>query len=129
MAGNQPASPQTDNASPRPDCGPPGNPQRFEPAPGYAEPRPTKAGVRDAPDPTVAGNRAAQASTTPTPQDPDAPDIDQPVPPGDIPSKTPVQEPERGDAQYVARDPGDEPQAIYSDAARPVVPGPADGAD
>jgi hypothetical protein len=129
MAGNQPASPNTENASPRPDCGPPGNPQRFEPAPGYAEPRPTKAGVRDAPDPTVAGNRSAQVGATPPTQDPDSPDIDQPIPPGDIPSKTPVKEPERDEAQYVERDASADPQAIYSDAARPVVPGPADGAD
>ena len=129
MAGNQPASPNTENASPRPDCGPPGTPQRFDAAPGYAEPRPPKAGVRDAPDPTVAGNRSAQVGATPPAQDPDSPDINQPIPPGDIPSKTPVKEPERDVAQYVDGDPADDPQAIYSDAARPVVPGPADGAD
>ncbi len=129
MAGNQPATPNTENTSPRPDRGPPGNPQRCDPAPGYAEPKPTRSATRDAPDPTVAGNRAAQVESTPPAQDPDAPDINQPIPPGDIPSKTPVKEPERDEAQYVDGDPADDPQGIYSDAARPVVPGPADGAD
>jgi hypothetical protein len=129
MAGNQPATPNTENASPRPDRGPPGMPQRCDPAPGYAEPDPARSATRDAPDPTVEGNRAAQTGQTPPAQDPDAPDINQPIPPGDIPSKTPVKEPERDEAQYVADDPADQPQAIYSDAARPVVPGPADGAD
>ena len=129
MAGNQPATPNTENASPRPDRGPPGTPQRFDPASGYAEPQPTQSATRDAPDPTVPGNRPAQVGSTPPAQDPDSPDINQPIPPGDIPSKTPVKEPERDEAQYVDADPADEPQAIYSDAARPVVPGPADGAD
>jgi hypothetical protein len=127
MAGNQPATPSTENASPRPDRGPPGAPQRGEPAPGYAEPNPVRTEPRDAPDPTVAGNRAAQSGTEPTPQDPNEPDIDQPIPPGDIPSKTPIKEPERGEAQYVADEA--DPQAQFGDAARPIVPGPADGAD
>jgi hypothetical protein len=65
----------------------------------------------------------------PKQRNPDEPDIDQPIPPGDVPSKTPIKEPERGDAQYVSDDTVDDPQAIYSDAAQPVVPGPADGAD
>jgi hypothetical protein len=131
MAGNAPATPHTDNASPRPDRGPPGMPRADDNTSGYDEPKATTTPreMRDAPDPTIAGNQPAQAGTTPAPQDPDAPDIDQPIPPGDIPSKTPVQEPERGEAQYVDRDPADDPQAIYSDAARPVVPGPGDGAD
>jgi hypothetical protein len=127
MAGNQPDNAR--NTSPRPDRGPPGRPQRNESTPGYAEPKPTHAAQRDAPDPTVAGSRLAQAGTGAEPQNPDEPDIDHPVPPGDIPSKTPVKEPERGDAQYVAGTAGDDKQAMYSDAARPVVPGPADGAD
>ena len=128
MAGNQPDSTRT-NASPKPDRGPPGQPLRSDPMPGYAEPKPTRTATRDAPDPTREGNQPAQAGTTPAPQDPDAPDINQPVPPGDIPSKTPVKEPEQGEAQYVDRDTAAQPQAIYSDAARPVVPGPGDGAD
>jgi hypothetical protein len=129
MAGIQSEPANTANTSPRPDHGPPGTPRRVDPGPGYAEPNPTRVEPRDAPDPTVPGNRAAQAGTEPTPQDPDEPDINQPIPPGDIPSKTPVKEPERGEAQYVERGTSSDPQAIYSDAARPVVPGPADGAD
>jgi hypothetical protein len=125
MAGNQPDLNR--NPSPRPDRGPPGLPRGEENTSGYDEKKPTSVTHRDAPDPTVEGNRTAQAGTQPEPQDPDAPDIDQPVPPGDIPSKTPVKEPERGEAQYVA-DSADR-QAQFGDAARPIVPGPADGAD
>jgi hypothetical protein len=127
MAGNQPDSPQTAPSSPRPDRGPPGSPSGRDNTSGYDEKKPTSVSKRDAPDPTVPGSRTAQAGTEPTPQNPDAPDIDAPVPPGDIPSKTPVKEPERGEAQYVA-DAGDR-QAQFGDAARPIVPGPADGAD
>ena len=130
MAGNQPQS--TPNRAPQPDRGPPGAPRPDDNTSGYDETKATTVPkeMRDSPDPTVAGNRPAQAGATPgqpEPQDPDNPDINAPVPPGDIPSKTPVKEPERGEAQYV--DGGNDPQAIYSDAARPVVPGPADGAD
>jgi hypothetical protein len=129
MAGNQPDSPQTAPSSPRPDRGPPGRPGGRDNTSGYDEKKPTSVSQRDAPDPTVPGNRAAQTGVEPTPQNPDEPDIDQPVPPGDIPSKTPVKEPERDAPQYVGPTKGDDPQAIYSDAARPIVPGPADGAD
>ena len=127
MAGNQPQS--TPNRAPQPDRGPPGMPRADDNTSGYDETKATTVPkeMRDAPDPTAEGNRPAQSATTPEPQDPDAPDIDQPVPPGDLPSKTPVTEPERGEAQYV--DGANDPQAIYSDAARPGVPGPADGAD
>ena len=125
MAGNQPDNAR--NVSPQPDRGPPGRPQRAEPMPGYAEPKPTQSAQRDAPDPTVPGNRAAQSGAEP--QNPDEPQVDHPIPPGDVPSKTPIKEPERGEAQYVSDDTVDDPQAMYSDAARPVVPGPADGAD
>jgi hypothetical protein len=129
MAGNQPDLSR--NTSPQPDRGPPGMPRADDNTSGYDEPKATTTprAMRDAPDPTVPGNRAAQSASPPEPQDPDAPDIDQPVPPGDVPSKTPVKEPERGTAQYVQGEAPTDPQAIYSDAARPVVPGPADGAD
>jgi hypothetical protein len=134
MAGNQPD--RIPNPSPRPDAGAPG---QLRPGgdntSGYDEGKPTSVSDRTSPDPTLPGNPRAQANAAGPdhppepgkvePQDPDAPDIDQPVPPGDVPSKTPVTEPERGTAQYVQGD----PQAMYSDAARPVVPGPADGAD
>ena len=126
MAGNQPDA-RTQNTSPRPDRCPPGMPRGDDNTSGYDESKPTSVTARDAPDPTVPGNRTAQVAATPEPQDPDAPDIDAPVPPGDIPSKTPVKEPERGEAQYVEA-PG-EKQAVFGDAARPIVPGPADGAD
>ena len=126
MAGNPLSSTRAENASPQPDCGPVGAPSRSDATPGYAEPKPTRSATRDAPDPTAAGGEPAHTGTEPTP-DPYDPDIDQPVPPGDIPSKTPIKEPERGEAQYVEA-PG-EAEAIYSDAARPVIPGPADGAD
>jgi hypothetical protein len=133
MAGNQPDLSR--NASPKPDRGPPGAPRANDNTSGYDEKKPTSVTQRDAPDPTVPGNRGAQVASTPEPQDPDAPDIDQPVPPGDIPSKTPVKEPERGTAQYVdaqsadAAQSPDDRQAQFGDAARPIVPGPADGAD
>jgi hypothetical protein len=128
MAGNRPDLAR--NASPRPDRGPPGAPRGDDNPSGYDEPKATTLPreTRAEPDPTVPGNRGAQAGIAPQPppQDPDDPHVDQPVPPGDVPSKTPVKEPERGEAQYVA-DAADAP--VYSDAARPVVPGPADGAD
>jgi hypothetical protein len=129
MAGNQPDLSR--NTSPQPDRGPPGVPRADDNTSGYDEAKATSVPrpMRDAPDPTVPGSGKSQSATTPEPQDPDAPAIDQPVPPGDIPSKTPVKEPEHGTAQYVAGDGKADPQAIYSDAARPVVPGPADGAD
>jgi len=127
MAGNQPDA-RTQNTPPRPDRGPPGMPRGDDNTSGYDEKKPTSVSDRDSPDPTRAGNRPAQAGTQPEPQDPDDPDIDAPVPPGDIPSKTPVKEPERGEAQYVD-DTGGDAQAVYGDAARPIVPGPADGAD
>ena len=127
MAGNQPSSARTQNASPQPDRGPAGAPRGGDNTSGYDEKKPTSETQRDAPDPTVEGNQPAQTGAdTPSP-DPYNPDIDQPVPPGDVPSKTPIKEPERGEAQYV--DASQDPQAIYSDAARPVIPGPADGAD
>lgn len=126
MAGNQPDNAR--NLPPQPDRGPPGAPRGDDNTSGYDEQKPTSVSERDSPDPTAAGNRPAQTGTEPTPSpDPYDPDIDQPVPPGDVPSKTPIKEPERGEAQYVEA-PG-EPEAIYSDAARPVIPGPADGAD
>jgi hypothetical protein len=129
MAGNQPDLSR--NTSPQPDRGPPGVPRSSDNTSGYDEPKATTTprDARAAPDPTVPGNRGAQAATTPEPQDPDAPDIDQPVPPGDVPSKTPVKEPERGTAQYVDAGKSDDRQAQFGDAARPIVPGPADGAD
>jgi hypothetical protein len=128
MAGNQPDSARTANAAPRPDCGPPGTLRGDDNTSGYDEHKPTSFAERDGPDPTAAGSRPAQTGTEPTPTpDPYDPGIDQPVPPGDVPSKTPIKEPERGEAQYV--DAAADPQAIYSDAAHPVVPGPADGAD
>jgi hypothetical protein len=127
MAGNQPAPAR--NVSPQPDRGPVGAPRGDDNTSGYDESKPTSVADRDAPDPTTAGNASAQTGTEPTPSpDPYDPDIDAPVPPGDVPSKTPIKEPERGEAQYVEAESQD-PQAIYSDAARPVVPGPADGAD
>ena len=137
MAGNQPASPNTENASPRPDRGPPGAPRGDDNTSGYDEKKPTSVPDRSSPDPTRPGNPRAQANAAgpdhppepgqAQPQDPDAPDIDHPVPPGDIPSKTPVKEPERGEAQYVAD--SEDRQAQFGDAARPIVPGPADGAE
>jgi hypothetical protein len=128
MAGNQPD--RATNPSPRPDRGPPGVPRAGgDNTSGYDEGKPTSVADRQSPDPTVEGGRNAQAASPPEPQDPDAPDIDQPVPPGDVPSKTPVKEPERGEAQYVDGKSSGDPQAMFSDAARPVVPGPADGAD
>jgi hypothetical protein len=139
MAGNQPDTHR--NPSPRPDRVPPGAPRGNDNTSGYDEKKPTSVTQRDAPDPTRPGNPRAQAGAAgpdhppepgkAQPQDPDAPDIDQPVPPGDVPSKTPVKERERGEAQYVAgaNPKSTDPQAMFSDAARPVVPGPADGAD
>ncbi|MGH8030571.1 MAG: hypothetical protein ACREO3_11630 [Arenimonas sp.] len=103
MAGTQPELSR--NASPKPDRAPPGAPCGDDNTSGYDESKPTSVADRTSPDPTVPGNRRAQTAETPAPQDPDAPDIDQPIPPGDIPSKTPVQEPERGAAQYVGIDP------------------------
>ena len=133
MAGNQPD--RIPNPSPQPDRGPPGAPRAAgDNTSGYDEKKPTSVADRDAPDPTQPGNPRAQAGAAgpdnppepgqPEPQDPDHPDINTPVPPGDLPSKTPVKEPERGTAQYV-----DDRQAQFGDAARPIVPGPADGAD
>jgi hypothetical protein len=142
MAGNQPDLNR--NTSPRPDRGPPGVLRGDDNTSGYDERKPTSVTQRDAPDPTQPGNPRAQAGASgpdhppepgqAQPQDPDAPDINQPVPPGDVPSKTPVTEPERGEAQYVGDAPigegsGSDPQAQFGDAARPIVPGPADGAD
>jgi hypothetical protein len=134
MAGNT-----TRNASPQTDRGPKGCPHGDDNTSGYDETKPTSASDRVSPDPTVPGNPRAQAGASGPdhppepgkavePQDPDAPDIDQPVPPGDIPSKTPVKEPERGVAEYVDDSPNID-QAQFGDAARPIVPGPADGAD
>jgi hypothetical protein len=137
MAGNQPDTNR--NSAPTPDRGPRGALRGNDNTSGYDEKKPTSITDRTAPDPTKPGNPRAQAGAPgpdhppepgkAEPQDPDAPDIDHPVPPGDVPSKTPVKEPERGTAQYVSGDGAQDPQAIYSDAARPVVPGPADGAD
>jgi hypothetical protein len=136
MAGNQNDTQR--NASPQPDRGPHGAPHGDDNTSGYDEKKPTSVAERASPDPTVPGDRPAQAGTTPTPstpepQDPDSPDINTPVPPGDLPSKTPVKEPERGEAQYVddapIGDEGGDRQAQFGDAARPIVPGPADGAD
>ena len=137
MAGNQPDLAR--NASPKPYRGPPGAMRGDDNTSGYDEKKPTSVADRTSPDPTKPGNPRAQANAAGPdhppepgkvePQDPDAPNVDQPVPPGDVPSKTPVTEPERGTAQYVdAKAPAD-PQAMFSEAARPVVPGPADGAD
>jgi hypothetical protein len=138
MAGNQPN--RARNAPPQPDRGPQGAPRGDDNTSGYDEKKPTSVTDRDAPDPTVPGNPRAQADATgpdhppepgqAQPQDPDSPDINQPVPPGDLPSKTPVKEPERGIAEYVDDTPTtDDRQAQFGDAARPIVPGPADGAD
>ena len=144
MAGNQPDSAR--NVSPQPDRGPVGAPHGDDNTSGYDEKKPTSVADRTSPDPTAPGDRPAQAGTQPTPstpepQDPDSPDINTPVPPGDLPSKTPVKEPERGEAQYVDDAPigdeaassggklGEDRQAQFGDAARPIVPGPADGAD
>ena len=119
MAGNQPD--RARNTAPQPDRGPQGAPHGDDNTSGYDEKKPTSVSDRDAPDPTVAGAQ-------PEPQDPDDPDINQPIPPGDVPSKTPVKEPERGVAEYVDDTPNVD-QAQFGDAARPIVPGPADGAD
>jgi hypothetical protein len=134
MAGNQPDTAGAPNARPRPDRGPPGGAHGSDNTSGYDEKKPTSYSDRSDPDPTAEGNRPAQSGVRGA-TDPNAPAIDHPVPPGDVPSKTPVKEPERGEAQYVDRDTAQgaqgtqDAQAIYSDAARPVVPGPADGAD
>jgi len=72
---------------------------------GYREvPRPTQID-RDKPNPIKAGGEASQTRTDDGAGEDggsgDKPRIDQPLPPGDIPNKEPVKEPEHARPEYV----------------------------